>query len=603
MSKIKTRDVVKDVKTFDRAANLSQRMKDGAAKTKETAEEQVQETRHESPTAYATDSMTDGGKIALHKARQMSRQPVRRVQKSSEELGRAARDAKRAYQELRTSGKTANAAKGAKGTGAAKSTQGAGGTKAARGAKRTKIVKGAKGARTVKAPAEKTIRTATKTVKETGKTIKTASKTTVKTAKVTGKAVKTSAGGTKVATKGAVLAAKSSAKATVTAVQMAKLSFAKAKLVALKAKLVAKAVIATVKLAIAAVKSLVAIIMMGGWVVVVILLILGMVGLFIASPFGIFFAGEDSTESALTMPEVVAELTAEFYSQIDDIQAANAHDDLEMGMVSIRWNEALAVYAVKTTTDPEGGMDVVTLDEERVGIIRGVLHDMVSISYSLRTEMIEETVTDEYGYETIESVPFIVLVITLTHRTPDEIAEIYGFDNDQRALLQELLDPEFDHLWAMLLGGFAPGPGVILTGNENFVPLGIFAWPLEDNWPITSPFGWRIHPISGEKSLHRCIDIALPTGTPIRAAHSGVVTVSQFMGGFGNVVFIVGDDGIETRYAHDDTLLVSVGDTVEMGDIIATVGSTGNSTGPHLHFEILVDGSHVNPAFFAFMGS
>ena len=74
------------------------------------------------------------------------------------------------------------------------------------------------------------------------------------------------------------------------------------------------------------------------------------------------------------------------------------------------------------------------------------------------------------------------------------------------------------------------------------------------------------------------------------------------MGSFGNVVFIVGDNGIETRYAHADTLLVSVGDAVTMGDVIATVGSTGESTGPHLHFEILYNGSHKNPAFFAFMG-
>jgi len=119
---------------------------------------------------------------------------------------------------------------------------------------------------------------------------------------------------------------------------------------------------------------------------------------------------------------------------------------------------------------------------------------------------------------------------------------------------------------------------------------------------VSSHYGWRVHPISGVRAFHRGIDIGLPTGTSIRAAHDGVITVSEYMGGFGNVVFIVGENGIETRYAHADTLLVSVGDTVTMGDVIATVGSTGDSTGPHLHFEILVDGYHVNPAFNAFMG-
>jgi len=136
-------------------------------------------------------------------------------------------------------------------------------------------------------------------------------------------------------------------------------------------------------------------------------------------------------------------------------------------------------------------------------------------------------------------------------------------------------------------------------GNRQIVgsPFDFYWFPF-----VSSHYGFRVHPISGERSLHRGIDIGLPTGTPIRAAHDGLVTVSQYMGSFGNVVFIVGDDGIETRYAHADTLLVNVGDTVAMGDIIATVGSTGASTGPHLHFEILVNGSHVNPAFFAHMG-
>jgi len=136
-------------------------------------------------------------------------------------------------------------------------------------------------------------------------------------------------------------------------------------------------------------------------------------------------------------------------------------------------------------------------------------------------------------------------------------------------------------------------------GNRQIVgsPFDFYWFPF-----VSSHYGWRVHPITGTRAFHRGIDIGLPTGTPIRAVHDGVITVSQYMGGFGNVVFIVGEDGIETRYAHADTLLVNVGDEVTMGDIIATVGSTGDSIGPHLHFEILINGSHVNPAFFAFMG-
>ena len=595
MSKIKTRDVVKDVKTFDRAVNLSQRMKDSAAKTKETAEEQVQESRHESPAAYAIDRMTEGSKSALHKARQMNRQPVRRMQKTSEELGRAARDAKRAYQELRTSGKTANATKGASGTRTANGTQSMSGTKTRRGAKSAKIVRRAKGAGTAKAPAEQTIRTATKVVKETGKTIKTASKTTVKTAKVTGKAVKTSVGGTKVATKSTVLAAKSGAKATVTAAKMAKLTFIKAKMVALKAKLVAKAVIATVKLAIAAIKSLVAIIMMGGWVVVVVILAIGLVGMLVASPFGIFFAGEDDSNYGRTMQEVVAELTTEFYTKIDELAARYPHDELRIGGMTLRWNEILAVYAVRMTTDATYGMDVVTLDDSRVAEIRRVLQDMATLTVTAHTEMREETVLDEYGEEIVEYVPFVILTVTLNHRTAMEMADYYGFDDDQRELLRALLDPEHMELWAMLLGSFVAGDGRVLTGNENFIRLGIFAWPLEGNWSITSRFGPRPSPGGIGSTNHQGIDIGAPTGTPILASADGTVIQSGWNGGYGNFILIDHGGGYRTAYAHNSRNSVSTGQIVVQGQVIGEVGSTGNSTGPHLHFEIIRNGVRVDP--------
>jgi len=120
---------------------------------------------------------------------------------------------------------------------------------------------------------------------------------------------------------------------------------------------------------------------------------------------------------------------------------------------------------------------------------------------------------------------------------------------------------------------------------------------------VSSNYGWRVHPISGGKDLHLGIDIALPTGTEILAAHGGTVTFAGDMGGYGLVIFLYDGNGMETRYAHADTLLVSTGDTVAIGDVIATVGSTGNSTGPHLHFEIIRNGRHLNPIFFTAGGN
>ncbi|MCL2816136.1 MAG: M23 family metallopeptidase, partial [Oscillospiraceae bacterium] len=100
------------------------------------------------------------------------------------------------------------------------------------------------------------------------------------------------------------------------------------------------------------------------------------------------------------------------------------------------------------------------------------------------------------------------------------------------------------------------------------------------------------------KDLHRGIDIGLPEGTEIRAGISGAVTVADYDGSYGNYIVIESADGIEMKYAHCHTLLLSAGDTVEKGDVIATVGSTGASTGAHLHMEILKNGVYLNPIFF-----
>ncbi len=114
---------------------------------------------------------------------------------------------------------------------------------------------------------------------------------------------------------------------------------------------------------------------------------------------------------------------------------------------------------------------------------------------------------------------------------------------------------------------------------------------------ISSPFGYRIHPITGEYKMHTGIDLAAPQGTPIYAADGGTVVVASWMNGYGNVVIIDHGNGIQTLYAHihNGGTFVSVGQSVGRGDKIAEVGSTGNSTGPHCHFEVRVNGTPVDP--------
>ena len=114
--------------------------------------------------------------------------------------------------------------------------------------------------------------------------------------------------------------------------------------------------------------------------------------------------------------------------------------------------------------------------------------------------------------------------------------------------------------------------------------------------PVTSPFGARTSPTTGAQEFHEGIDIGAARGTPIRAAASGTVTFAGQMSGYGNVVIVSHDGGLQTRYAHQSAMSVTAGQTVAAGDVIGAVGSTGEATGPHLHFEVRLNGVAVDPA-------
>lgn len=125
---------------------------------------------------------------------------------------------------------------------------------------------------------------------------------------------------------------------------------------------------------------------------------------------------------------------------------------------------------------------------------------------------------------------------------------------------------------------------------------GRFLFPLASYTRVSSQYGYRIHPITGTRKLHSGIDYAAPAGTAIYAAEDGVVLTSGWVNGYGYTVTVNHGGGYVTLYAHCSKLLVSAGQTVTRGQTIAKVGSTGNSTGNHLHFEVKVNGSAVNPA-------
>ncbi|MDY2986849.1 MAG: peptidoglycan DD-metalloendopeptidase family protein [Peptoniphilus sp.] len=141
--------------------------------------------------------------------------------------------------------------------------------------------------------------------------------------------------------------------------------------------------------------------------------------------------------------------------------------------------------------------------------------------------------------------------------------------------------------------------GINRTANLRNLNLGPrsganLSWPVPGCYSISSPFGYRIHPILGTSRFHSGVDIPASSGTPVIAVRKGTVIMAKFMNGYGNVVMVDHGD-IVTVYAHNSALKVVPGQTVSTGDVIALVGSTGLSTGPHLHFEVRVEGQPVNP--------
>lgn len=212
-----------------------------------------------------------------------------------------------------------------------------------------------------------------------------------------------------------------------------------------------------VKGIIAATKALVSAIAAGGWVAVMVIVIIMLIGLLIGSSFGIFFSNEDT--GGETMQDIIQEINDEYLAEIEKIKHENPYDVLEMSGSRAVWKEVLAVYAVKTTTDPINGQEVATITDEKKEILREIFWGMNEISF--RTEEITETVITESDdgngniVETETTETRTYLFITVSHKTADEMAEEYNFDRKQKEQLDDLLSEENDELWTMVLYGIA----------------------------------------------------------------------------------------------------------------------------------------------------
>lgn len=446
MPEIKTRDVVKStVKAIDKSAVAAERMKSAYIRTKDKAEHSLY-SAESSPDEYAADRISGGAdSVAREAVQQFDKQGRKGVKttkenisKVKEHFGQKATDIPKKQFQKRTAKEVRRSADTAK--------------KSIKTVERSgKTIK-----QTAKSTGKATVKTAKGSVKAAQKTVKTTertARTTIKTAQQTAKAAQKTAQATAKAARAAAHAARAAAKAA-------------AKAAAVTAKAVAKAIALAVKAIIAGTKALIAAIAAGGWVAVVVIIIICLIGLLVGSCFGIFFSGEDNG-SGLTMQNVVQEINADYQQQIDTTKSNISYDVLEMSGSRAVWPEVLAVYAVKTTTDPANAQEVATIDDSKKAILKDIFWQMNKISS--RTETVtEEVITetdDGHGniVETVTTQTRTYLYITVSHKTAEEMAAQYGFNEDQREQLSELLAEENRNMWSAVLYGIYTEDGEIVS--------------------------------------------------------------------------------------------------------------------------------------------
>lgn len=452
---IKTRVAEKGIKAIDKAAVASERMKEAYIRTRDKADHSLY-AAESSPGEYASDRLSAGVDNVTHEAiHQFDKQGRKGIKTTKENISKvkeniqkrkAAAEQPKKQAEKQAARKTRQAAD--------RISEPARTLRQERGAVKT-LDRGKKSIKTVDR-GRKTIKqassTAKGTVKTTTKSIKTAEKTakaSIKTSQQAAKAAQRTAQGTARAARATAHAARAAARAAVVA-----------------AKVAAKATIAAVKAIIAATKALIAAIAAGGWIAVLVIIVICLIGMIIGSCFGIFFSGEDSG-TGQTMQTAVQEINTDYQENLDEIKAAHSYDVLEMSGSRAVWKEVLAVYAVKTTTDPDNAQEVATMDDEKLELLKDIFWQMneISSSTSTQTETVIETSDDGNGniVETEVTVTHTYLYITVSHKTAEEMADQFGFNEDQREQLAELLADENNSLWSQVLYGITGGDGEIVT--------------------------------------------------------------------------------------------------------------------------------------------
>lgn len=447
MPDIKTKDTVRDIKVIDKSAVARESMKRAAIRAKDTAEN-LSDDGQVSPSEYAEDNIKymaentvdDAGHVVkkgTDKAVEKGKDAYRRhrEEKKAEKVQQNAEHVEEIRSETRNMGIRNECDDVARTTRSRRTIRGKD-----RSIKATEQTE-----RTIKQTAKSTGKATVKTAEQTVKTAEKSVKTAEETAKVT---VKTAEATAKATEKAAEAAAKAAQKAA-ELIRQAAIAAYKAAVAA------AKAIAAAVKAIIAAMEKLIAAIAAGGWVAVVVVVVICLIGLIVGSIFGIFFSSED-TGSGMTMQQVVQEINLDYQSQLDAIKANNPYDELEMSGSRAVWPEVLSIYAVKTTSDPDNPQEVATVTEEKKQLLEDIFWEMNDINYRVETKT-EETIveTDDGNGNILEETVTETktwLYITVSHKDANQMANQYGFNTDQDAQLQELLAQD-NSMWAAVLYG------------------------------------------------------------------------------------------------------------------------------------------------------
>ena len=411
MRTAKTRESLRSIKVVDKTEGLAKKSKNGASSLANSAEE-TQNSRHETEVEYAGNEVQDkeerSGRALVRGAERVGQWGYRTTVRNIQKWRNRPRKIKLKVEE----------------------------PKQLPPPKRPLLTEGTK----------QGAKTASKGIKNGSKAAKKASRASAKAAK---KTAKTSAKAAKQAAKASAKAAKAGVKMSVRAAQAIKrAAIATVKFI----KVAVKAIIATAKAVIAGVKALVAAIAAGGWVAVLIIVIIVLVALVAGSIFAIFIPAE---QNGITVYDVMGELDREFHNKEQELLANCQYDVLTYEGEMADWNEIVAIYAVKLNLDTENPQEIATFDEAKADELRNIYRTMNNVRLETRTETkeVKKQVRDENGNlkEVTETVTTTYVTVKRTGLTALQAADEYDFTDYQIEMLTMLLDEKNDELWQGLL--------------------------------------------------------------------------------------------------------------------------------------------------------